>query len=107
MDAYVGVDIFKIREQKVPMPPTVLPWLTEGDYPRLQSLIPELQKVTYAEWADDHRRAMLYRQSRNGSVDIPVSPEAFDAWAREAGQAIHLELLWIYAEAKAASGQYR
>lgn len=65
-------------------------------------MIPELQNDSYEEWIDEHRKAVAYRRQRNGSTDIPVSPEEFDGWLKETNQAAHLELLWVYAEDKAA-----
>jgi hypothetical protein len=82
----------------MPMPPSVLPLLREPDYPRFQQMIPELQTVSYAEWQGDHQKAALYRRSRNGSKDVPVSPDAFADWLKATRQAAHLELLWTYAE---------
>ncbi len=80
------------------MPPSVLPLIKDADYPQFQRLIPELAKVTYAEWKDDHQKATAYRRSRNGSTDVQVSPDEFGAWLKATGQAAHLELLWQYAE---------
>jgi hypothetical protein len=67
-----------------------------------QRLIPELKNDTYSEWIDEHRKAVAYRRPRNGSIDVPVSPDEFDGWLKETKQAAHLELLWVYAEDKAA-----
>jgi hypothetical protein len=65
-------------------------------------MIPELQNDSYSEWVDEHKKAVAYRRPRNGSTDIPVSPEEFDGWLKATKQAAHLELLWVYAEGKAA-----
>jgi hypothetical protein len=83
------------------MLPTVLPCITEAEFPSFQALIPELQKVLFTEWEDDHRKAVAYRQLRNGSTNVPVCPVAFAAWLRETGEPAHLELLWAYAEEQA------
>jgi hypothetical protein len=84
------------------MPPSALPWIEETDYPRFQRVIAELQHTSYEEWAEDHRKAVAYRTPRNGSTDIPVSPDQFDLWLKQTQQAPHMELLWVYAEEKAA-----
>jgi hypothetical protein len=84
------------------MSPSVLPWFEEADYPRFQRMIPELQNDSYSEWIDEHTRAVAYRRTRNGSRDISISPDEFDEWLKTTKQAAHLELLWVYAEYKAA-----
>ena len=84
------------------MSPSALPWFEEADYPRFQQMIPELKNDSYAEWVEEHRKAVAYRRPRNGSRDIPVSPHEFAAWLRETDQEAHLELLWVFAETKAA-----
>jgi hypothetical protein len=84
------------------MSPSPLPWIEEADYPRLQQMIPELQHDSYSEWIDEHRKAVAYRRPRNGSTDVPVSPAEFDGWLKDTKQVAHLELLWVYAEDKAA-----
>ena len=86
------------------MPASALPWFEETDYPRFQQMIPELRNDSYAEWIEEHKKAVAYRRPRNGSTDIPVSPDEFDRWLKETKQAAHLELLWVFAEAKAVSG---
>ncbi len=86
------------------MPPSVLPLIREPDYARFQQMIPELQTVSYAEWRDDHQKAVAYRKTRNGSKNVPVSPAAFDEWLRVNRWAAHLELLWAYAERMAPPG---
>ena len=83
------------------MSPTALPCIPEADYPRFQRIIPELQQTTYQEWADEHRKAVAYRRSRNGTSEITFSPEEFEAWLKRNGTPAHLELLWVYAEEKA------
>ena len=83
------------------MPPSVLPRIGEADYPRFQQMIPELQVVTYSEWSDDHKKAIAYRQTRNGAKEIAVLPEEFDSWLKKDRQKAHLELLWVFAESKA------
>lgn len=84
------------------MPPSALPLISEADYPIFQRLIAELRHTSYEEWLGDHQKAIAYRQGRNGSTEIPVSPEAFVAWLKEHQEAAHLELLWAFAEYKAA-----
>jgi hypothetical protein len=84
------------------MPPSALPWFEEADYPRFQQMIPELRNDSYSEWIEEHRKAVAYRRPRNGSRDIVISPKEFADWLEETQQEAHLELLWVYAEAKAA-----
>jgi hypothetical protein len=84
------------------MSPSALPLISERDYPAFQRMVPELRHTDYAEWSDDHGKAIAYRQSRNGSVEIPLSPEAFEGWLKEKRQVAHMELLWVFAEDKAA-----
>jgi hypothetical protein len=83
------------------MTSAILPWIREDDFSRLQQIIPELQNTTFEEWQEDHKKAVTFRQSRNGSVLIPVVPDAFAEWLTTTGQSPHLELLWVYAEAVA------
>jgi hypothetical protein len=83
------------------MSPSALPLISEPDFPTFQQMIAELRQTEYKEWLEDHANAIAYRRSRNGSVEIPVSPDEFDGWLRETGQSCHLELLWAFAEAKA------
>jgi hypothetical protein len=84
------------------MSPSALPLISERDYPAFQRMIPELMHTDYGEWLDDHKKAIAYRQSRNGSVEIPLSPQAFEGWLKAHGHAAHMELLWAFAEDKAA-----
>jgi hypothetical protein len=65
-------------------------------------MIRELAQVDYQEWCDDHRKAVTYRSSRNGSVEVPVSPQAFAQWLAEKQAEAHLELLWAYVEDQSA-----
>ena len=81
------------------MSPSPLPLIT--DYPAFQRMIRELAQVDYQEWCDDHRKAITYRRTRNGSVEIPVSPQAFAEWLADKQAEAHLELLWAYVEDKA------
>ena len=83
------------------MSPSALPLISARDYPGFQQMIAELRQTEHEEWLDDHAKAIAYRHSRNGSVEIPVSPDEFDGWLKETGQPCHLELLWAFAEAKA------
>jgi hypothetical protein len=76
--------------------------IAEGDYPAFQRMIPELLHTAYDEWVDDHQKALAYRRQRNGFVEISFSPEEFDGWLKVNGEAAHMELLWVYAEEKAA-----
>lgn len=84
------------------MSPSPLPLIEEVDFPRFQRMIAELRNVTYEEWTDDHRRAIVYRVPRNGFKEVPVSPEEFDLWLKQTRNVAHLELLWAFAEEKAA-----
>ncbi len=84
------------------MPASALPWFEEADYTRLQQIIPELKHDSYPEWVEEHRKAVAYRRSRNGSTDIAISAEEFAEWLEVTRQKAHLELLWVYAEDKAA-----
>ena len=83
------------------MSPSVLPLISERDYPAFQQMIAELRQTEYEEWLEDHAKSIAYRRSRNGSVEILVSPDEFDGWLKETGQPCHLELLWAFAEARA------
>ena len=85
------------------MSPSALPLISEHDYPAFQQMIAELRQTDYEEWREDHAKSIAYRRSRNGSVEVPVSPDEFDGWLKETGQPCHLELLWAFAEAKAES----
>jgi hypothetical protein len=76
------------------MSPSALPLISARDYPGFQQMIAELRQTEHEEWLDDHAKAIAYRRSRNGSVEIPVSPDEFDGWLKETGQPCHLELLW-------------
>jgi hypothetical protein len=80
---------------------SVLPFVSERDYPRFQQIIPELAATSYEEWSDDHAKAVAYRRSRNGVREVPVLPDEFDIWLRNSKQSPHLELLWEFAESKA------
>jgi hypothetical protein len=81
---------------------TALPLIAKGDYPAFQRIIPELRQQSYEEWLDDHRKAIAYRRSRNGSVEIPVLPTEFVEWLKEIGKPAGLELLWVFAEKNGA-----
>jgi hypothetical protein len=67
-------------------------------------MIHDLRHVSFEEWVDDHNKAVAYRKARNGSQEIRVSPAEFECWLRENKQSAHMELLWVYAEDKAARG---
>ena len=84
------------------MSPTALPWIEQGCYPRIQQIVPELRHTSYNEWIEEHGKAVAYRTSRNGSVDIPISAQEFDTWLTDNHEAGHLELLWVFAEEKVA-----
>ena len=84
------------------MSPSALPLIAEDAYPSFQRLIPELLHTTYEEWLSDHRTSIAYRQSRNGSTEIPVHLDEFDRWLKEHREAPHLELLWAFAEDRTA-----
>jgi len=83
------------------MVPSALPLISKHDYPRFQQMIRELLNIHYEEWCDDHARSVAYRRTRNGSREIPISPDEFAAWLTDNQTAAHLELLWTFAEAKA------
>ena len=84
------------------MSPSVLPLISESDYPAFQRKISDLAHISYDEWLDGHAKAVAYRQPRNGSREIPVSPQEFELWLRCNNQTAHMELLWACAEDKAA-----
>jgi hypothetical protein len=79
-------------------PPSCLPLIRETDYPGFQRMINELMQVTYEEWQQDHAKAVSYRNSRNGSREIPITPSEFDAWLKKHRLDAHLELLWSCVE---------
>ena len=83
------------------MSQSALPLITATDYPAFQRMISELRLTSYGEWLDDHGKAIAYRQTRNGFVEIPVSPKAFDQWLKQTKQDAHMELLWAFAEDQA------
>jgi hypothetical protein len=83
------------------MPPSILPLISEGDYPAFQQKISDLVHITYEEWMDGHARAIAYRRVRNGSTEIPVCPREFDAWLINHEKTAQMELLWVFAEEKA------
>ena len=82
------------------MSQSVLPLISERDYPRFQEMIRELGTTSYEEWRDDYAKAVAYRRARNGVREVPVLPEEFDGWLWNKQQAPHLELLWEFAESK-------
>ncbi len=84
------------------MAPSALPFIGETAYPQFQRMIPELRDISYEEWTEDLRKAAAYRKPRNGSTEIPVSPDEFDEWLTTNKNTAHLELLWAYVEGKAA-----
>ncbi len=84
------------------MSPSALPLISERDYPMFQRMIRELIHTSYEEWLDDHEKSIAYRRPRNGFVEIPVSPEEFERWVKAKQDAAHLEMLWAFAEDKAA-----
>ena len=65
-------------------------------------MVPELLNLSYDELRDDHAKAVAYRRSRNGSVEIPITAGEFEGWLKEHRTAAHMELLWVFAEDKAA-----
>ena len=83
------------------MSQSILPLITATDYPAFQRMIPKLGLTSYDEWLDDHEKAIAYRRTRNGFLEIPVSPEAFDQWLKQNKQDPHMELLWTFAEDQA------
>jgi hypothetical protein len=83
------------------MPASPLPLISATDYPGFQRLIPELQQMSYEEWAQDHDKAVAYRRTRNGSQDIPISPAEFEMWLKQHQLSAHLELLWACVEDRA------
>ena len=84
------------------MPPSILPLIAECDFSAFQQMIPEYRGLTFAEWRDDHLRVVAFKRWLNGSVEIPISPDEFDAWLKESKQVVRFELLWRFAKAKAA-----
>ena len=84
------------------MSPSALPLISERDYPAFQRMIQELIHTSYEEWLVDHQKAIAYRRPRNGFTEIPVSPEEFDSWLKANKEMVHLEMLWAFAEDKAA-----
>lgn len=83
------------------MQPSVLPLISETDYPGFQRLIGELVHTSYQEWREDHLKAVAYRTTRNGSQEVPISPREFDQWLQQNEMTPHLELLWTCTEEKA------
>jgi hypothetical protein len=86
---------------EVLMSASALPLISEADYPGFQRLIPELEQVSYEEWAQDHEKAVAYRRTRNGSQEVAISPAEFDMWVKQNRLSAHLELLWACVEEKA------
>ena len=86
------------------MPPSILPLISEEEYPGFQHLIPEITAVTYEEWQQDHNKAVAYRKTRNGSQEVPISAQDFDWWLKQNRLEAHLELLWVYVEDLAKRG---
>jgi hypothetical protein len=84
------------------MPPSILPLISEHDYPAFQRRISDLVHISYDEWMDGHARAIAYRRLRNGSSEVTVSPDEFDLWLKTHRKTAHMELLWVCAEDKAA-----
>ncbi|WP_428487770.1 hypothetical protein [Rhodopila sp.] len=84
------------------MSPSVLPLISEHDYPGFQKIVVELRHTSYEEWLRDHEASKTYRKSRNGSQEIPISPQAFQEWLKARNEPAHLELLWVFAEDEAA-----
>jgi hypothetical protein len=84
------------------MLPSVLPLISETDYPAFQRRIADLANITYEEWTDGHAKAIAYRRTRNGSIEIAVNPVEFDLWLVNQGKTPQMELLWVFAEEKAA-----
>ncbi len=83
------------------MSPSALPLISEQDYPIFQRMIGELRQTSYEEWHEDHTKAIAYRRSRNGFVEIGLSPDEFGKWLTDNNKTGHLELLWEFAEDKA------
>ncbi len=79
------------------MTSTILPWVRPDDFERLQRVVPELQNMNFAEWQDEHNRAVDYCRRRNGSTLIPVTADAFTQWLSVTGQLAHVDLILIYA----------
>ena len=63
--------------------------------------------VSYPEWQQDHHKAVSYRQSRNGSREVAITPSEFDSWLKENRLDAHLELLWSCVEDMADSSSDR
>jgi hypothetical protein len=89
------------------MTPSCLPLISETDYPGFQRMIKELMHVSYQEWRQDHLKAVSYRQSRNGSREVPITPAEFDSWLNKNRLDAHLELLWSCVEDMAENSSDR
>ncbi len=89
------------------MTPSCLPLISETDYPGFQRRIKELIHVSYQEWRQDHHKAVSYRQSRNGSREVAITPVEFDSWLKKNRLDAHLELLWSCVEDMADSSSDR
>ena len=85
------------------MTPSCLPLISETDYSGFQRMIKELMHVSYQEWQQDHRKAVSYRKSRNGSREVAITPAEFASWLKKNGLDAHLELLWSCVEDMAVS----
>jgi hypothetical protein len=86
------------------MTPSCLPLISEADYSGFQLMIKELMPVSYQEWRQDHHKAVSYRQSRNGSREVAITPAEFDSWLKQNRlDDAHLELLWSCVEDMAES----
>jgi hypothetical protein len=85
------------------MTPSCLPLINETDYAGFQRMIKELMQVSYREWQQDHQKAVSYRQSRNGSREVAITPAEFASWLNDNRLDAHLELLWSCVEYMADS----
>ena len=73
------------------MSPTILPWIREDDFARLQLIIADLSSIKFSEWEDNLKSATSC-QTRNGSTRVPVTPHAFAEWLKRTRQTGHLDL---------------
>jgi hypothetical protein len=89
------------------MTPSCLPLISETDYASFQRMIKELMHVSYSEWQQDHHKAVSYRQSRNGSREVAISPAEFDSCLKTNRLDAHFELLWSCVEDIADSSSDR
>jgi hypothetical protein len=101
------ISVATSRSPENEMTPSCLPLISETDYSGFQRMIKELMHVSYREWQQDHHKAVSYRQSRNGSREVAITPAEFDSWLKKNRLDAHLELLWSCVEEMADSSSDR